>query len=150
MGLRMRKKDRLDYYTILGLQSNANIEEIHKAYRTLAKKYHPDIQSGDEENFKLLAQAYHVLRDQKERERYDRTIEAPRKGYIGSAPETMFNEQFSAYFLGVFFVYAGIITSSFFILDFVQFIYFSVSVSVFTIIFFIILGKIIKGDNWEE
>lgn len=64
-----------DYYDILGVQKNASEEEIKKAYRGLAMKYHPDRNPGDDEaavKFKEAAEAYAVLSDSEKRDRYDR------------------------------------------------------------------------------
>ncbi len=64
----MSKKD---YYEILGVDRNANENEIKKAYRSLSKKHHPDV-GGDEEMFKLVSEAYDILSDQEKRAKYDR------------------------------------------------------------------------------
>ncbi len=64
-----------DYYEVLGLNREANDEEIKKSYRQLALKYHPDRNPEDkaaEESFKEAAEAYEVLRDPQKREIYDR------------------------------------------------------------------------------
>ena len=64
-----------DYYEILGLPRGAGSDEIKKAYRKLALKYHPDKHKGDtgaEEHFKEINQAYGVLKDPEKRARYDR------------------------------------------------------------------------------
>ena len=64
-----------DYYEILGVKKNATDEELKKAYRTLAKKWHPDKHKGDkaaENKFKEISEAYAVLSDKEKREQYDR------------------------------------------------------------------------------
>lgn len=63
-----------DYYEVLGINRNADAGTIKKAYRKLAKKYHPDTNAGDpkaEEKFKEVTEAYNVLSDDKKRKLYD-------------------------------------------------------------------------------
>lgn len=63
-----------DFYKVLGVSQKADANEIKKAYRKLARKYHPDQNPGDavaEEKFKAISEAYSVLSDQKERQQYD-------------------------------------------------------------------------------
>lgn len=60
-----------DYYDVLGVAKTASADEIKKAYRKLAVKYHPDKESGDEAKFKELGEAYEVLKDSTKRQRYD-------------------------------------------------------------------------------
>lgn len=60
-----------DYYTILGIQKGASKDEVKKAFRKLAAKYHPDKQTGDEEKFKEISEAYSVLGDEKKKAEYD-------------------------------------------------------------------------------
>lgn len=64
-----------DYYQILGVKKTATEDEIKKAYRTLAKKHHPDRNKGNKEaenKFKEISEAYAVLSDKEKREQYDR------------------------------------------------------------------------------
>lgn len=60
-----------DYYEVLGVGKSASADEIKKAFRKLAIKYHPDKDGGDEAKFKEINEAYEVLKDQQKRQRYD-------------------------------------------------------------------------------
>ena len=64
-----------DYYEILGIEKNADAGKIKSAYRKLAKKYHPDTNSGDavaEQKFKEVTEAYNVLSDPEKKKLYDK------------------------------------------------------------------------------
>jgi molecular chaperone DnaJ len=61
-----------NYYEILGVQKNADEQEIKTAFRKLAHKYHPDKKGGDEKKFKEVSEAYAVLSDKDKRAQYDR------------------------------------------------------------------------------
>src|ERR1700680_3352174 len=63
-----------DYYAVLGVPRDADQDAIRRAYRKLARKYHPDLNSDSdaEDRFKELGEAYEVLSDPDKRERYDR------------------------------------------------------------------------------
>jgi molecular chaperone DnaJ len=60
-----------DYYEVLGVSKSASADEIKKAFRKAAVKYHPDKEGGDETKFKEVNEAYEVLKDQQKRQRYD-------------------------------------------------------------------------------
>src|SRR6202162_2038458 len=70
----MATTSKKDYYEILGVKKSASAEEVRKAFRKLARKYHPDVNPGDksaEEKFKALSEANEVLSDPKKRKIYD-------------------------------------------------------------------------------
>eukprot|EP00928_Gymnodinium_smaydae_P075912 TRINITY_DN58930_c0_g1_i1.p1 TRINITY_DN58930_c0_g1~~TRINITY_DN58930_c0_g1_i1.p1 ORF type:complete len:140 (-),score=26.62 TRINITY_DN58930_c0_g1_i1:234-653(-) len=76
-------KDSFDYYSVLGVKRDASPEELKKAYRALALKWHPDKNAGDKsatEKFKTIAEAFTVLSDPEERRTYD--AESGRSGGV--------------------------------------------------------------------
>src|ERR1700746_2439038 len=88
-----------DYYGILGVKKTATAEDIRKAFRKLARKYHPDVNPGDkkaEERFKEISEANDILSDEKKRKVFDQfgfysdqidpaTAEAAARGGYGPA-----------------------------------------------------------------
>lgn len=80
--------EKRDYYEVLGVPKNASDADIKKAFRTLAKKYHPDMHPGDkecEEKFKEAQEAYAVLSDAEKRKQYDQFGHAAFDGTGGGA-----------------------------------------------------------------
>ena len=78
--------DKRDYYEVLGVSRDADDATIKKAYRKLAKKYHPDINPGDKEaeaKFKEASEAYAVLSDAQKRKQYDQFGHAAFEGGAG-------------------------------------------------------------------
>ena len=94
-----------DYYKILGVARDANVNEIKTAYRKLAHKYHPD-KGGDAEKFKEINEAYQVLSNQEKRSQYDRFGQAfesrgqggggfsGQDGWFWGRPDTNFDVDF--------------------------------------------------------
>ncbi len=76
-----------DYYDILGVPKTASEEDIKKAFRKLAQKFHPDKKGGDEKKFKEASEAYAVLSDKKKRAEYD----TYGKTFAGGGPQGGFN-----------------------------------------------------------
>jgi len=81
-----------DYYKILEIEENASEEEIKKSYRTLSKKYHPDLNPEGDEKFKEIAEAYEVLGDKTKRAQYDSSKNNPFAG--GGNINDLFNQMF--------------------------------------------------------
>jgi molecular chaperone DnaJ len=96
-----------DYYSILGVSRDASQEEIKKAFRRLARKYHPDLNQGDksaEEKFKEINEAYACLGVPVRRANYDRygTAEGPTGNGFGFETYTTFTDIFEDIFEGFF------------------------------------------------
>lgn len=90
-----------DYYSILGVSRNADQEEIKKAYRRLARKYHPDVNRGDsraEARFKEITEAYEVLGNPEKRRAYDLYGETALRGTSGADPFSDFMAPFEDIF----------------------------------------------------
>ncbi len=82
-----------DYYQTLGVDRNASAQDVKRAYRRLAQKYHPDREGGDEETFKRVNAAYRVLSDDEKRARYDRFGHSFEQagGFGGGGPDININ-----------------------------------------------------------
>ena len=81
-------ESKRDYYEVLGVSKDADDAAIKKAYRALAKKYHPDMNPGDaeaEKKFKEASEAYAVLSDAEKRRQYDQFGHAAFEGGAGGA-----------------------------------------------------------------
>ncbi|KAL6649514.1 hypothetical protein ACP70R_013738 [Stipagrostis hirtigluma subsp. patula] len=95
-----------DYYATLNIRRDATLQEVKAAYRTLARKYHPDMNKspGSEEKFKEISAAYEVLSDEEKRSLYDRFGEAGLNGDYGSGDIGTYGidpyELFNAFFGG--------------------------------------------------
>ena len=79
-------EQKRDYYEVLGVDKNADEATIKKAYRTLAKKYHPDMNPGDKEaekKFKEASEAYAILSDPEKKQQYDQFGHAAFEGGAG-------------------------------------------------------------------
>ncbi len=80
-----------DYYDVLGVQRGAGDSDLKGAYRKLAMQYHPDKNPGDKEaehKFKVLSEAYELLRDEQKRAAYDQFGHAAFEGGMGGRPGT--------------------------------------------------------------
>ncbi|EKQ67306.1 DnaJ-class molecular chaperone with C-terminal Zn finger domain [Leptolyngbyaceae cyanobacterium JSC-12] len=85
----MATTDFKDYYEILGVSKTATPEEIKKAYRKLARKYHPDLNPGDkqaEARFKEINEAHEVLSDPEKRQKYDQFGQYWKQASAGAPP----------------------------------------------------------------
>src|SRR3989338_8600137 len=93
-----------DYYSALGVSKNAGADEIKRAYKNLAKKYHPDLnkEKGAEEKFKEINEAYRVLGDEKSKSQYDNfgTTEEQFSGFQAGAGGFDFSDLFNDIFEG--------------------------------------------------
>ena len=98
-----------DYYEILGVSRSADKEELKRAYRRLARKYHPDVnkEPGAEERFKEINRAYEVLSDPEMKARFDRFGEAGVSGAAGSGFSTDFSDSFADIFESFFSGFSG-------------------------------------------
>ena len=94
--------DYKDYYATLGVSKSASQEEIQRAYRKLARKYHPDINKAAdaESRFKEINEAYEVLKDGDRRSKYDRFGSAWKQAQRTGAPPPGFEEIFSQFGFG--------------------------------------------------
>lgn len=99
-------EQKRDYYEVLGVDKNADDAAIKKAYRALAKKYHPDMNPGDadaEKKFKEASEAYAVLSDPDKRHQYDQFGHAAFEGGFGGAGGFDFSDfDFGDIFGGIF------------------------------------------------
>lgn len=91
--------DYKDYYSTLGVERKASAEEIQRAYRKLARKFHPDINQTDkaENKFKEINEAYEVLKDKEKRAKYDQFGSAWKQAERTGAPPSGFEDLFSQF-----------------------------------------------------
>ncbi len=91
---------RKDYYAVLGVAKTATAEEIKRAYRKLARKWHPDVNPGDakaEDRFKEISEAYHVVGEAERRKKYD---QVGHEAFARDFDASGFSEQFGQFFGG--------------------------------------------------
>ena len=96
----MVASDFKDYYQILGVDKTASVEQIKRAYRKLARKYHPDLNPGDssaEQRFKEINEAQEVLSDPQKRAQYDRFGQYWQQRATGATPRDVSMNDFSQY-----------------------------------------------------
>ncbi len=99
----MATTDYKDYYSVLGVSKSADADEIKKAYRKLARKYHPDMNPGDlqaEAKFKEVNEAYEVLSDADKRSKYDQFGQYWKQADQGRSPYGNTNVDFDGYEFG--------------------------------------------------
>jgi curved DNA-binding protein len=99
----MAATDFKDYYAVLGVSKSADADEIKKAYRKLARKYHPDMNPGDklaEARFKEVNEAYEVLSDTDKRKKYDQFGQYWRQADQARSPFTNTNVDFDGFEFG--------------------------------------------------
>jgi molecular chaperone DnaJ len=84
----IEQMSKRDYYEVLGVSKGASDDEIKKAFRKLAVKYHPDKEGGDEAKFKEANEAYEILKDKQKRQRYDQFGHAGVGGSSGGGAYT--------------------------------------------------------------
>ena len=94
--------DYKDYYTVLGIARGAAADEIQRAYRKLARKFHPDINKSDkaENRFKEINEAYEVLKDPDKKAKYDKFGSAWKQAQRTGAPPSGFEDVFSQFGFG--------------------------------------------------
>ena len=161
-------EQKRDYYEVLGVSKNASDDDIKKAYRKLAKQYHPDLHPGDkecEEKFKELNEAAEVLGDPEKRKKYDQFGHAafdPNAGFGGGAGGGFggfgdfggfggFGDIFVAVCL-LFFAFSTILGWHFFGEINVRYLFGKRAVKVYSVIVtaFIIVGSTLKVELvWE-
>ena len=98
-----------DYYRILGVDKSAKLSEIKKAYFTLAKKYHPDInkEPNAKEKFTEISEAYDTLSDEQKRRAYDES------GYRSTKPFTNYNYYYDNFNSNSFKEFSDLFSSGF-------------------------------------
>jgi curved DNA-binding protein CbpA len=98
-----------NYYKVLGVPEHASEKQIHSAYRSLAKKYHPDINNGNADIFKNIVEAYEILKDPRKKEDYDNHFAVGGLSEKKTMIESMFNGYLMSISAGVLFLYSALL-----------------------------------------
>ena len=98
-----------NYYKVLGVPESANEKQIHAAYRTLAKRYHPDINNGNADNFKIIVEAYEILKDPRKKEAYDIQLSVGGLSERKTMIESIFNGYLMSISAGILFLYSALL-----------------------------------------
>ena len=133
-----------NYYKVLGVSESANEKQIHSAYRTLAKKYHPDINNGNEDNFKIIVEAYEILKDPRKKEAYDNQLAVGGLSEKKTMIESIFNGYLMSISAGILFLYSALL----FVIGIVLFD--RSMIIIFFALIFLVVGVFLKFKSFNQ
>lgn len=97
-GMSLSKFDpKVDYYKALNLSSSASADQIKKAFKDMAKKYHPDVAKGNEDKFKEVNEAYQILSSAETKKEYDESRAEPVRKTTSSTKPRYSHQQYEQY-----------------------------------------------------